>query len=72
MFNGSIPEKVIVEKCGHKSIKALRYYEKTSLQQEQVAGHLISGIDVSKEANLETATSTLKKHQETAKPNPVH
>ena len=37
MFNGSIPEKVIAEKSGHKSIKALRCYEKTSLQQEQVA-----------------------------------
>ena len=28
MFNGSIPEKVIAEKSGHKSIKALRCYEK--------------------------------------------
>ena len=73
MFNGSIPEKVIAEKSGHKSIKALRCYEKTSLQQEQVAGHMISGIDVPKEeANLETATSALKKDQDSAKPNPVH
>ena len=73
MFNGSIPEKVIAEKSGHKSIKALRCYEKTSLQQEQVSGHMISGIDIPKEEpNLETATSALKKDQDSAKPNPVH
>ena len=45
---------------------------KTSLQQEQLAGHLISGIDVPKqEPNLETVTM-IKKDQESAKPNAVH
>ena len=34
MFNGNIPEKVIAEKSGHKSTKALRCYEKTSFKQE--------------------------------------
>ena len=72
MFNGNIPEKVIAEKSGHKSTKALRCYEKTSLQQEQVTGNIISGlhgIDVPKqEPNLETATMIKKDH----KPNPVH
>jgi len=72
MFNGNIPEKVIAEKSGHKIPKALRCCEKTSLQQEQLAGHLISSIDVLKqEPNLETVTM-IKKDQESAKPNAVH
>ena len=37
MFTGNIPEKVIADKSGHKSIKGLRFYEKTSVLQEQVA-----------------------------------
>ena len=67
MFNGNIPEKIIAEKSGHKSTKALRCYEKTSLKQEQVAGQLISGADIPKEE-----PTTTKKGQEPAKPNPVH
>ena len=74
MFNGSIPVKVITKKCPHKSIKAYRCYEKTSLHPENVAGHLISDVDVypvpKKEPNLEAAT--MKKEQEAAKSNPVH
>ena len=54
MLNGSIPEKVIAEKSGHESIKALRCYEKSSLKQEQVAGQLISGTDVPKEERTMT------------------
>ena len=67
MVNGSIPERVIAENSGHKSIKSLRCYEKTSFKQEQVAGQLIIGTDVPKEEPTMT-----KKKQEPAKPNPVH
>jgi hypothetical protein len=43
MYEGGIPENLISEKSGHKSIKALRSYETTSVQQEKVAGSMISG-----------------------------
>ena len=45
MFIGNIPEKVIADKSGHKSIKGLRFYEKTSALQEQVAGEVVSGAN---------------------------
>ena len=38
MFKAEVPEKIIAEKSGHKSLKALRMYEHTSSQQEQAAG----------------------------------
>ena len=34
MFNEGIPEKVIAETSGHKTMKALRCYEHTSQQQQ--------------------------------------
>lgn len=40
-----IPEKVIAEVTGHKSTKALRQYEKTSIEQEQAAGMAIQGCE---------------------------
>ena len=45
MFEGKIPEKVITDKSGHKSIQSLRYYERTSVKQDQAAGELINGIN---------------------------
>ena len=38
MFKADIPEKIIAEKSGHKSLKALRMYEHTSSLQEQATG----------------------------------
>ena len=43
MYEGGVPENLISEKSGHKSIKALRSYESTSIQQEKGAGSMISG-----------------------------
>ena len=34
MFKADVPEKIIAEKSGHKSLKALRMYERTSSLQE--------------------------------------
>ena len=34
MFNTVVPEKLIAEKSGHKSLKALRVYERTSVSRE--------------------------------------
>ena len=35
MFNSGLQEKVIPETSGHKSVKALRCYERTSTAQQQ-------------------------------------
>ena len=37
MFEGGVPEKIISEKSGHKSIKALRTYERTTADQDRAA-----------------------------------
>ena len=42
MFNNGIPEKVIAEASGHRSIKALRCYEHTSEQQKQAVTAVIN------------------------------
>ena len=41
MFKADIPEKIIAEKSGHRSLKALRMYEHTSSLQEQATGVVI-------------------------------
>ena len=41
MYNRGVPENLIGEKSGHRSIKALRAYEKTSEDQQKIAGQSI-------------------------------
>ena len=41
MYNTGVPEKLIAEKSGHKSLKALRVYERTSEFQQKSAGQCI-------------------------------
>ena len=38
MYENGVPEKIISEKSGHRSLKALRTYEHTSETQEKSAG----------------------------------
>ena len=45
MFEGKIPEKVIADNTGHKSIQGLRCYERISVKQNQGTGELINGIN---------------------------
>jgi len=45
MFTNGIPEKVIAETSGHRSTKALRCYEHTSVQQQQVVSRVINSSD---------------------------
>ena len=42
MFNQGVPEKLIAEKSGHRSLEALRCYEHTSVAQERAAGEKIA------------------------------
>ena len=41
MFTSKVPEKIIAEKSGHRSLEALRSYEHTSLEQDRAAGRAI-------------------------------
>ena len=41
MYNTGVPEKLIAEKSGHRSLKALRAYERTSEGQEKSAAKCI-------------------------------
>ena len=41
MFRSKVPESIIAENSGYRSIAALHSYEHTSCEQEQVAGRAI-------------------------------
>uniref|UniRef100_A0A1X7SQE5 Tyr recombinase domain-containing protein n=1 Tax=Amphimedon queenslandica TaxID=400682 RepID=A0A1X7SQE5_AMPQE len=43
MYNAGIPERMISEKSGHKSIEGLRAYERTSDELERMAERSIAG-----------------------------
>ena len=42
MFDMGIPEKVIQERMGHKSLEALRTYERMNSRQHETVSHLLS------------------------------
>ena len=44
MFISGVPEKIVAEVSGHKSLTALRQYEKTTKEQFQSAGQCISSM----------------------------
>ena len=43
MFSRGVPEKLIAEKTGHRSLKALRFYERTQPEMEMAVGAVIAG-----------------------------
>lgn len=46
MYEMGVPEKVIHERTGHRSIEALRVYERTNTHQQQAASNILSGLPV--------------------------
>ena len=50
MFGRGVPEKMIAQKSGHKSLKAIRAYERTSSTQEKAAGECIQSARAFEEA----------------------
>ena len=42
MFAGSVPEKLVAEKTGHRSLKALRSYERTDTRMQMAIDAVIS------------------------------
>ena len=45
MFVSGVPEKIVAEVTGHKSVKALRQYERTTNEQFQAVGQSISCME---------------------------
>ena len=42
LFSKNVPEKIIQEKTGHRTLSALRAYERTSTTQQQIVTKLLS------------------------------
>ena len=45
MFAAGVPEKFVADFIGHKSIQALRQYERTTVSQLQAAGLAITTVE---------------------------
>ena len=59
MYESGAPEKLIQERTGHRSLEALRSYERTSAQQHQAVSTLLSAPSCSSYAqHLHMAKST--------------
>ena len=42
MFEGGVPEKLVQERTGHRSVEALRSYERTSKTQQKAVSVLLT------------------------------
>ena len=51
MFEGGVPEKVIQERTGHRSLDGLRKYERTSTEQHTAAVHVVGSKEAVKFAS---------------------
>ena len=47
LFAANVPEKMIQQRTGHRSVEALRLYERTSVAQEQTVSSLLVGTQPS-------------------------
>jgi len=54
MFTSQVPEKIIAEKSGYRSLTALRSYEYTSWEQDRAAGRAIvsNGLDADSKSSV--------------------
>jgi len=70
MYEGGVPQKIISEKSGHRSIKGLRAYERTSLLQEKAAGTTVTTGEsfVHSDMSAKTQVTQYVKSDENTKP----
>ena len=63
MYNQGVPEKIIAEKSGHRSLDGLRAYEHPSTKLEKAAGHIIADPtkDFKEEVKQESQQTSLLK-----------
>ena len=53
LFASNVPEKIIQEKTGHRSLVGLRGYERTTTEQERIVTKILSSIEQGREMGLE-------------------
>ena len=70
MFNNGIPEKVIAETSGHRSIRALRCYEHTSEQQKQAVTAVINSSHALEKQQLQQPQKEQQQLQQPQKQQP--
>ena len=46
MYEMGVPEKIIQERTGHRSLEALRVYERTNTHQQETASNILSDLQV--------------------------
>ena len=64
MFASGVPEKIVTEMTGHKSVKALRQYERTTEEQFQAVGHSISRMQTfDSQSTIETVSTSQVKEE---------
>ena len=64
MFVSGVPEKIVAEVTGHKSVKALRQYERTTEEQYQAVGHSIAHMQAFESStSVQSVTKTEKQAQ---------
>jgi hypothetical protein len=63
MFISGVPEKIVAEVTGHKSVKVLRQYERTTEEQYQAVGHSISHMHAFETINAEETVLKLEENE---------
>ena len=58
LFNAGVPESIIQKRTGHKSLDALRTYERVTPAQEQAVSQILSNPTTSFNINKEPQDST--------------
>ena len=72
LFRAEVPEKLIQQRTGHRSIEALRQYEHTSESQQVDVSYVMShGTKVSTSSVLSTAEEPTKKSSQSQRCSPV-
>ena len=57
LFEAGVPEKLIQQRTGHRSLEALRMYERVTEQQELAVSKILSGEKSSYEDVKELSTA---------------
>lgn len=56
LYNGGVPEKLIMERSGHLSISGVRSYERTSELQKKEVSQLMSNTTTLQETKIHNVT----------------
>ena len=62
LFSAGVPERIIQQNTGHRSLEALRQYERISVDQQQATSRILTTLD--KNCTFNEETSTISKNTE--------